>query len=576
MKKHKWLLPAIIAVAVCIIAIISVIFIKKSQQNEKSYHVAYDAHYIRTDRLEYDGDYPAISIINSKDELNRYCLTYDNHFDLNTGDTTASFLDACNEYGANFFENKSLVFIVVTESSGSNRHKVNSVKANSQGELFVDVSSVIPESGDDDMTSWHIMVEVPKENAPEFVNNINAYVDGELLEVFYDCDKNNNHTTTENNIVDDPIDGYCGNTVTTIYKDGQKIHTFEQGNSVTISDILANLKYDQNKLCKCLPEYTVETEFGTYGVSLSGYARCDKGQCELTQEQLTEITNIFEWAKQVTKEYTDTWLDKTTAEKYDNDIFTHITITEIYSNCFFAQTVIPMPYKIKLNGSISSDWCIGDQVICKYENTYYDKNTQRVEVDVLLVEPSFWQPEPDVAYKPVIYLYPEHTTDVSVKLDLNGQLTCTYPEYNNGWNVTAAPDGMLTDKSGKTYNYLYWEGDIYTDFDMSKGFCVKGEDTAQFLEDSLLKLGLNRREANEFIVYWLPIMQNNPYNIISFQTKAYTDVANLDVKPAPDTVIRVFMTWKSCDEYVQIKNQNLTAPMRNGFTVVEWGGSEIK
>ena len=45
---------------------------------------------------------------------------------------------------------------------------------------------------------------------------------------------------------------------------------------------------------------------------------------------------------------------------------------------------------------------------------------------------------------------------------------------------------------------------------MTEGFCVKGEDTAAFLEDALSKLGLNRKEANEFIVYWLPLMEQNP------------------------------------------------------------------
>ena len=47
--------------------------------------------------------------------------------------------------------------------------------------------------------------------------------------------------------------------------------------------------------------------------------------------------------------------------------------------------------------------------------------------------------------KPVIYLYPEQEQDVSVRLDYDGKLTCTYPEYDDGWDVTAAPDGTLTD-----------------------------------------------------------------------------------------------------------------------------------
>lgn len=275
-------------------------------------------------------------------------------------------------------------------------------------------------------------------------------------------------------------------------------------------------------------------------------------------------------------EYTEQWLDKETAEKYDNNILDHIKITKIYSNCFFARTVIPMPYEIKLNGTLSYEWCVGDQVTATYSNVYYDDENQRVEVDFTSVEASDWQPDPNVAYKPVIYLYPEEETKVSVNLDLNGRLTCTYPSYKAGWTVTATPNGTLTDENGQSYNYLYWEGETYAQYDLSKGFCVKGEDTAAFLEDALEQVGLTRREANEFIVYWLPLMEQNPYNIISFQTDIYTDNAKLMVDPAPDTLIRVFMAWQSADEYAELEKQELTAPERTGFTVVEWGGAEIK
>ncbi len=183
--------------------------------------------------------------------------------------------------------------------------------------------------------------------------------------------------------------------------------------------------------------------------------------------------------------------------------------------------------------------------------------------------------EPLVAYKPVIYLYPEQKTEVSVKLNLDGELTCTYPAYDNGWKVTAAPDGTLTDANEQTYNYLYWEGETFAEWDMSKGFCIKGEDTAEFLENALTKLGLTRREANEFIVYWLPLMQENPYNIISFQTDVYCDAAKLEIAPNPDTLIRVFMTYQASDRYVDIEEQTLSAPQRVGFTAVEWGGTKL-
>ncbi len=284
-------------------------------------------------------------------------------------------------------------------------------------------------------------------------------------------------------------------------------------------------------------------------------------------ELATDLRNI---------EYTGQWLDKENAVEYSDDVFSDIIITEIYSDCFFAMPVIPMPYMIKLNGTLSDEWCVGDQIITKHENVYYDQSNHRIEADLLTVEVSDFEIDPEACYKPVIYLYPEEETEVLVKLSLNGELTCTYPEYNNGWSVTAKPDGTLTDGEGMTYNYLYWEGETYANYDLSKGFCVRGEDTAEFLEDALCKLGLTRREANEFIVYWLPLMEQNRYNIISFQTDAYTDAAELDILPEPDTLIRVFMTWQAVDEYIDISAQELKAPERDGFTVVEWGGTELK
>lgn len=182
----------------------------------------------------------------------------------------------------------------------------------------------------------------------------------------------------------------------------------------------------------------------------------------------------------------------------------------------------------------------------------------------------------ETSEKPVVYLYPEEETTVSVKLALSGRLTCAYPAYNDGWQVTAAPDGTITDANGTEYNYLYWEGISAAEYDFSTGFCVAGSDTAEFLEKALAELGLSRREANEFIVYWLPRMEQNAYNLISFQGTAYTESAKLDITPAPDTVIRVFMAWKPLDEAVEIPPQSLPMPERRGFTVVEWGGTEIK
>lgn len=126
-------------------------------------------------------------------------------------------------------------------------------------------------------------------------------------------------------------------------------------------------------------------------------------------------------------QYTEQWLEKTDEKKYkNNNLFADIRITKIYSNCFFAQTVMPMPYKIKLNGTLPSKWCVGDQVICTYENTYYNTENNRVEADMLTIKESNWQPDPFMNYKPVSDLYPEEKPKVSGELKLNGKPTCTY------------------------------------------------------------------------------------------------------------------------------------------------------
>lgn len=181
-----------------------------------------------------------------------------------------------------------------------------------------------------------------------------------------------------------------------------------------------------------------------------------------------------------------------------------------------------------------------------------------------------------IVAKPVIYLYPEETTQVEVLLETDGELVASWPAYGDGWRVTAQPDGTLTDEDGNEYSYLFWEAESNTVYDFSQGFCVAGEDTGEFLRETLAAMGLTPKEYNEFIVYWLPLMQGNPYNLISFQDEAYTESAVLTVSPAPDSLLRVFMAWRPLTEAVEIEPQAIEPFQRNGFTVVEWGGAQVK
>lgn len=180
--------------------------------------------------------------------------------------------------------------------------------------------------------------------------------------------------------------------------------------------------------------------------------------------------------------------------------------------------------------------------------------------------------------KPMIYLYPEDATSVNVRLGTPEKITTSYPEYTDGWDVTAYPCGKLIDNNtGRELYGLYWEGkDVGLEIGDS-GFVVRGEDAAEFLEEKLAILGLNDREAEEFIVYWLPKLQDNEYNLVRFADKAEIDeYMPLEITPKPDTIIRILMLVKAIDTPIDIAEQDLgETPTRSDFTVVEWGGSEI-
>jgi antitoxin component YwqK of YwqJK toxin-antitoxin module len=182
--------------------------------------------------------------------------------------------------------------------------------------------------------------------------------------------------------------------------------------------------------------------------------------------------------------------------------------------------------------------------------------------------------------KPVIYLYPEKELEISVNLDYKGRFLYTYPDYKNGWRVTAQPDGKIIDKDQKEYSYLFWEGQddgsLLSHLSVGKGFVLKGEETQVFLQKTFSDLGLLPKEYNEFIVFWMPKMINNKYNYIYFLVdKEYDKIAKINIDPRPDAMRRVFMVFQPLKEKIVVSPQEFPAFKRKGFTVIEWGGSQV-
>jgi len=184
-------------------------------------------------------------------------------------------------------------------------------------------------------------------------------------------------------------------------------------------------------------------------------------------------------------------------------------------------------------------------------------------------------------YKPVIYLYPEEQTEVNLQVNFNGKLDFTYPPYKNGWQVTALPDGTLTDKNdGREHKYLFWDGKMSFTKEQTtyaSGFVVHKDSLVAFFQKYLPQMGLKPHEYNDFIVFWTPLMQKNEWNFIHFRNgAAYNIVSTNNVIPAPDKEIRVFMEFANVAGPFSIPAQAITTPVRKGFTLVEWGGAALE
>jgi hypothetical protein len=217
--------------------------------------------------------------------------------------------------------------------------------------------------------------------------------------------------------------------------------------------------------------------------------------------------------------------------------------------------------------------------------TVYFKN--QVTVDdyfALAVDPLGWVEDDIMDWnerggKPIIYLYPEKDTNVKVELPYADKIIYSYPDYNNSWNVIAKPNGDLLDvDTNKKLYALYYENINTYDFNVEdEGFVIKGNEIVEFLEEKLSILGLNDREKEEFIIYWLPRLYNKNYLYIRFGTQhEIAENMPLNITPEPDTLIRVWMTIKELNNPITVKEQRLRpVTERKGFTAVEWGVVEM-
>ncbi|MBQ8742395.1 MAG: hypothetical protein IJZ03_03410, partial [Clostridia bacterium] len=139
------------------------------------------------------------------------------------------------------------------------------------------------------------------------------------------------------------------------------------------------------------------------------------------------------------EEITQTYLSAVVTDIPDKDTL-KVDVCEEYQK-YFGKTAT-----VKLGKTYSDDISIGEEVYIHIDRIEGETYFIIYAKEVYLANKTKYD-------KPVIYLYPEKETVCSVKVELDGELTCTYPEHGeNGWqNFTARPDGTLIFPDGKEY-----------------------------------------------------------------------------------------------------------------------------
>lgn len=198
--------------------------------------------------------------------------------------------------------------------------------------------------------------------------------------------------------------------------------------------------------------------------------------------------------------------------------------------------------------------------------------------------------------KPVIYLYSNTSQpqEVAVNLSLKqGQFTEINPpfsqtngKYNGQWNTTVTNQGILIDR--QYLPSLYWESllkpteyqTLLSAQEQQHSRIIPASMYSEYLTRELSDYGLNDIEINDFLIYWLPRLEEYPAAKIVFDTTFLDLVSTLIIVPGPASIIRLFVhfhvyttTLPSIEQYTaSIKNLSTTLDRSVALCCIEWGG----
>ncbi len=176
---------------------------------------------------------------------------------------------------------------------------------------------------------------------------------------------------------------------------------------------------------------------------------------------------------------------------------------------------------------------------------------------------------------PTVFIYPESTIDVEIKL---GPATAyTDPlAFNNTWKVVANNNGSLL-INGLTKNYLYYEYDSSkTKFSKSKeGYVIKKSEINALIGKVSNKLGLTSSEQEVLLKDSIDVLSkiNSEYVLVGLASlKSLNDQLPIAINPPPANLNRINLTF-SPSRGDGVTEPEISRIRRSGYTVVEVGVS---
>ena len=110
-------------------------------------------------------------------------------------------------------------------------------------------------------------------------------------------------------------------------------------------------------------------------------------------------------------------------------------------------------------------------------------------------------------------------------------------------------------------------------------FAINGSVTNTTLnkkvEDAIITNQNESRQAfTDFITFWAPILLQKEFALIQLLID-YEKIASLKTYPKLDSMKRIYMIYSKVNEDFDFVQQKFEKWNRQGFTFVEWRGSEI-